>query len=145
MDRISKEHRSWNMSRIRGSNTKPEVAIRSLLHRLGFRFRLKSQRLPGKPDVVLTRHRIVVFVHGCFWHRHLGCKFCYTPKTRTEFWITKFAENTQRDRVVRNQLRKMGWKVIIVLECELRDVSKLTRRLAAIGSKPVEQQKSNGL
>lgn len=129
MDRLTTEQRSWNMSRIRGTDTGPERAVRSILHRLGYRYRLSARSLPGRPDVVLSRHGTVVFVHGCFWHRHRGCPYAYTPKTRKEFWSRKFDANVQRDRRVAGELRALGWKVLVVWECELRDSEKLSRRL----------------
>jgi DNA mismatch endonuclease (patch repair protein) len=129
VDRISGAHRSWNMGRIKGRNTKPEVAVRSMLHRLGLRFRLHTRSLPGKPDVVLARWRTVVFVHGCFWHRHDDCRFCYTPKSRLAFWTSKFDENTKRDERNRRALIDKGWRVVIVWECELADTGRLSRRL----------------
>jgi DNA mismatch endonuclease, patch repair protein len=138
-DRISKKHRSWNMSRIKGKNTKPERVVRSLLHRMGCRFRLHRKDLPGKPDIVLPRYRTVVFVHGCFWHRHPRCRFAYTPKSRVAFWEKKFAENTARDRRNRRELRKHGWRVIVVWECEIRDMAKLRRKLSRkLGKAPPE-------
>jgi DNA mismatch endonuclease (patch repair protein) len=88
-DRLSKEKRSWNMSRIKGKNTKPEIALRSILHRMGYRFRLHAKNLPGRPDIVLPKYKTVIFVHGCFWHRHRGCKNCTTPTNRRHFWIAK--------------------------------------------------------
>lgn len=118
-DRISKEHRSWNMSRIRGKDTIPERLLRSLLHRAGFRFRLHDRTLPGSPDIVLKRCRTVVFVHGCYWHRHPGCKNATTPRTRTEFWQKKFDETVRRDRQKEEELLALGWQVIVVWECEL--------------------------
>lgn len=129
MDRIPQERRSWNMSRIRAVNTGPERVVRSLLHSLGYRFRLQRRDLPGRPDVVLPKHRIVVFVHGCFWHRHARCPFAYTPKTRRRFWLEKFQENVRRDRRVRRQLGRLGWRVIIVWECETRAREVLADRL----------------
>lgn len=129
MDRLTKERRSWNMSRISGKDTSPERGVRSILHRLGYRFRLHSQSLPGKPDVVLPKYGTVVFVHGCFWHRHRGCPYVYAPKTRKEFWSRKFAGNVERDRRVARELRRLGWQVLIVWECELRDVEQLSVRL----------------
>jgi DNA mismatch endonuclease (patch repair protein) len=129
MDRLTTEQRSWNMSRIRGTDTGPERAVRSILHRLGYRFRLDARSLPGRPDVVLSRHGTVVFVHGCFWHRHRGCPYAYTPKTRMEFWSRKFDANVQRDRRVAAELHALGWKVLVVWECELRDSDNLSRRL----------------
>lgn len=129
MDCLTRKHRSWNMSRIRGQDTQPERAVRSLLHSLGFRFRLHSKQLPGRPDIVLPKYRSVVLVHGCFWHRHPHCPFAYTPKSRTDFWASKFAENVARDGRTAAALRKAGWKVIIVWECELRRPDALSRRL----------------
>jgi DNA mismatch endonuclease (patch repair protein) len=129
MDRLTPGHRSWNMSRIRGRDTHPERVVRSLLHRLGFRFRLHSRRLPGRPDVVLPKYHSVVFIHGCFWHRHPNCPFAYTPKSRTAFWRRKFAENVARDSRTADSLRMGGWKVVAVWECELRDHKALSRRL----------------
>src|SRR5690606_35425287 len=96
-DIITQERRSWNMSRIKGRNTAPEMRLRSLLHRAGFRFRLHAKELPGRPDIVLPKYRTVIFVHGCFWHRHVGCRNATVPSTRTEFWQTKFAANVSRD------------------------------------------------
>lgn len=129
MDRISSEHRSWNMSRIRSRDTKPEKLVRSLLHRLGYRFRLHRKDLPGKPDVVLPKYAAAVFVHGCFWHRHPGCRFAYTPKSRTRFWEEKFSGNVARDRRNRKELEGLGWTVLTVWECETRDLETLAARL----------------
>jgi len=120
------------MGRIRGKDTKPEIAVRSLLHRMGFRFRLHRRDLPGTPDIVLPKFRTVIFVNGCFWHRHPGCKFAYTPKTRTEFWKKKFKGTTQRDANNRKLLTDSGWKVETIWECELRDVEKLTKKIEKI-------------
>lgn len=129
MDRISKKHRSWNMSKIRSKDTKPEIAVRSILHKMGYRFRLGAKDVPGKPDVVLRRYKTAVFVHGCFWHRHEGCKFAYTPKSNVAFWEEKFRRNIERDEIVGKELRKTGWLQIIVWECELSDIPKLEKRL----------------
>lgn len=123
------------MSRIRGRDTKPELAVRSVLHRLGYRFRLHVPDLPGRPDIVLPRHRTVVLVHGCFWHRHEGCRFCCVPKTRVDFWRRKFEGNVERDRVVRRELRKIGWRVMVVWECEIDAPGRLIRRLRQIGNR----------
>jgi DNA mismatch endonuclease (patch repair protein) len=117
------------MSRIRAKNTKPELIVRSLIHRLGFRYRLHVRSLPGCPDIVLPRWKSVVFVHGCFWHRHRGCSLAYTPKSRTEFWVSKLEGNASRDRNSTKLLKKQGWKPLVVWECELRDADKLRRRL----------------
>lgn len=108
------------MSRIRGKNTKPEVRLRSMLHRAGFRFRVHDNRLPGKPDIVLPKYKSVIFVNGCFWHRHEGCRYCTTPATRREFWEKKFSGTVQRDRDKKQQLEAAGWDVFIVWECELK-------------------------
>jgi DNA mismatch endonuclease (patch repair protein) len=128
-DVFSKAKRSEVMSRIRSRDTGPERAIRSMLHKAGFRFRLHGAALPGKPDIVLPRFRTVILVHGCFWHRHEGCRFAYVPKSRTEFWLEKFAANVARDRRTNSALRKEGWKVITVWECELSNAEHLSARL----------------
>src|SRR5690242_15759999 len=107
------------MSRIRGSNTKPEIKVRSALHQSGYRFRIHRRDLPGRPDIVLPGYRTVVFVHGCFWHRHKRCKFAYSPKTRPEFWQNKFSSNVARDQRNASQLRRLGWRVATVWECEV--------------------------
>jgi DNA mismatch endonuclease, patch repair protein len=112
--------RSYNMSRIQGKNTKPEVRLRSLLHQAGLRFRIHRADLPGKPDIVLAKHKAVVFVNGCFWHRHEGCRYCTTPQTRPDFWDKKFSDTIRRDRVKREQLEQAGWRVFVVWECELK-------------------------
>jgi len=119
------------MSRIKGRNTKPELAVRSLLHRMGYRFRLHKANLPGKPDIVLARYKTVIFVHGCFWHRHKDCRFAYTPKSRTEFWLKKLESNVIRDIQVKSDLELLGWRVITLWECELRDMDQLAARLDA--------------
>lgn len=129
MDRLTREQRSWNMSRIKGRDTKPEILVRSILHRLGYRFRLHSTDLPGRPDVVLTRHRTVIFVHGCFWHRHARCRYAYTPKSNLTFWTLKFESNVGRDRRVLHGLRKLGWNAVVVWECQTADEAALTRHL----------------
>jgi DNA mismatch endonuclease (patch repair protein) len=129
VDRISKEHRSWNMSRIKCRDTNPELVVRSILHQLGYRFRLHSKTLPGRPDIVLPKWRRVILVHGCFWHRHPGCKFAYTPKSRIKFWTTKFLQNVERDRFIAGKLRRMGWKVTIVWECQVQKPEHLALKL----------------
>jgi len=128
-DVFTPEKRSDVMSRIRGRNTKPERVVRSLLHRLGYRFRLHRTDLPGKPDIVLPKYKSVIFVHGCFWHRHKDCKFAYTPKSRTDFWIKKLESNANRDQKIIGELTELGWKVITVWECDLRVPDQLSRRL----------------
>lgn len=117
------------MSRIRGRDTAPERQVRSLLHHQGFRFTLRRQDLPGKPDIVLPRWRTVVFVHGCFWHRHEGCINAVMPKTRTTFWQRKLRGNVIRDEANLHRLEALGWSVIIVWECELSDKERLLKRL----------------
>jgi len=119
VDTISKEHRSWVMSRIRGKNTRPERLLRSLLHRAGYRFRLHDPKLPGRPDIVLKKYRAAVFVHGCYWHRHPGCPKATIPSTRPEFWASKFEGTVERDRRTAKELESVGWRVITVWECEL--------------------------
>ena len=128
-DHLSRQRRSWNMSRIRGGNTAPERAVRSALHALGLRFRLHNKTLPGTPDIVMRRWNTVVFVHGCFWHRHEGCRFSYTPKSRLTFWMSKFVENVARDERARHALTALGWRVITIWACEISDTRKLSRRL----------------
>src|SRR2546426_11174564 len=117
-DRLTRERRSWNMSRIRGKHTAPEKVVRSLLHRMGFRFRLHGKKLPGRPDIVLPKYRTVVFVHGCFWHRHRGCRNCTTPTNRRVWWLEKLNGNAARDRLHSRALRKLGWRVVVVWECQ---------------------------
>jgi DNA mismatch endonuclease (patch repair protein) len=106
------------MSGIRGKDTQPELIVRSFLHRKGLRFRLHA-KLPGKPDLVFPKYRTAVFVHGCFWHRHKGCQFTATPRTRPEFWEAKFASNVKRDAVVKERLESLGWRVIVVWACQI--------------------------
>lgn len=117
------------MRAVRRAHTKPEVLVRKALHALGLRFRLHAKLLPGSPDIVLTKHQTVVFVHGCFWHRHPGCKYATTPKTRQEFWIPKFEGNVARDARKEAQLQELGWRVLIVWECETKDLVALDVRL----------------
>lgn len=130
MDRISEQRRSWNMSRIKSRNTLPEKAVRSMIHSLGYRFRLHCPKLPGKPDITLPRLKTVVFVHGCYWHRHPECKLAYTPKTHQEFWDKKFSNNVKRDKYIEKEIKNIGWMVLTVWECELADKEKLKSRLA---------------
>lgn len=118
--------RSFNMSRIRGRDTKPEKLLRSLLHRAGFRFRKNVAALPGKPDIVLPKHRAVVLVHGCYWHRHEGCRYATTPATNTAFWLEKFEATVQRDERAEQVLREQGWRVLRVWECQLRSGAEAT-------------------
>ena len=124
------EQRSRNMSAIKSKNTKPEIAVRKLLHSMGYRFRLHRKDLPGSPDIVLPKYKTVIFVHGCFWHRHNNCKYATTPKTRKEFWENKFEENVKRDNLNQANLSLKGWKIIILWECQLKeDMKKCIREL----------------
>lgn len=119
MDVHSPEQRSFNMSRIRGKDTRPEMMVRRWLWANGYRYRLHRKDLPGKPDIVLKKYRAVIFVHGCFWHRH-GCKTTTTPESRRDFWVTKFRENVSRDERNVATLIEQSWRVIVVWECSLR-------------------------
>lgn len=120
------------MSRIRSKDTKPEIAVRSMLHRSGYRFRLHVKNLPGKPDIVLPKYNTIIFVNGCFWHRHQGCKYAYNPKTHVQFWRKKFKDNVVRQKAIIKKLNNLGWKVKIVWECETSRenyISQLTKLL----------------
>ncbi len=129
MDSLSAKHRSWNMSRIRGSNTRPEIKLRSMLHRSGYRFRVNVKNLPGKPDIVLPKYKTIIFLHGCFWHRHSNCRYAYTPKTRQAFWLNKFKANASRDKKVNRSLRNLGWQIVIVWECEMKAPRRVLSRI----------------
>lgn len=118
-DRHTKEQRSYNMSRIRSNNTKPEILLRKSLFAKGFRYRINDKTLPGKPDIVLKKYKTVIFVNGCFWHGHKDCKYFVTPKTRTEFWLDKINGNQERDRKNISKLLEMEYQVITVWECDL--------------------------
>lgn len=119
-DRHTPAQRSFNMSKIRSTNTKPEVLLRKKLFAEGFRYRINDKKLPGKPDIVLKKYSTVIFVHGCFWHGHQNCKYFVVPKTRTEFWLNKINGNIERDLKHEQALIHLGWKVITVWECELK-------------------------
>ena len=123
------EQRSRNMSAIKSKNTKPEITVRKLLHSMGYRFRLHKKDLPGSPDIVLPKYKTVIFVHGCFWHRHQNCKYASNPKTRREFWEKKFKENIERDKKTQEKLKNLGWKTKIVWECEIKKQDKLIKKL----------------
>lgn len=130
VDRIPKQRRSWNMSRIKGKDTKPELAVRSALHCAGYRFRVNRKDLPGKPDIVLPKFRTVIFVHGCFWHRHKGCKMSYSPKSNVEFWQEKFSATVARDKKAISALEISGWRVIVAWECEIKkDMKRLIAKI----------------
>jgi len=130
--------RSYNMSQIRSKNTKPEILVRKLLHANGFRFRIHDKKLPGKPDIVLPKYKTIIFIHGCFWHGHEGCKYYVIPKTRTEWWISKINRNKEVDYKNTQNLRQHGWKVLTVFECNLKKglidktLKKLINKLHAV-------------
>lgn len=128
----STEQRSINMSHIPSQNTKLEEIVRKYLFSKGFRYRKNDKRYPGKPDIVLPKYRTVVFVNGCFWHQHPGCKAARIPKSNIEFWKTKLLRNAERDKAERQQLEEMGWRVIVVWECEISNKKKREERLAAL-------------
>jgi DNA mismatch endonuclease (patch repair protein) len=109
------------MAAIKGKNTKPEMIVRSVCHAMGLRYRLHRKDLPGKPDLVLPKHRLCIFVHGCFWHRHPGCKYAYTPKSRPEFWLPKLAKNVERDLSAQQALETLGWRVAVIWECQTKN------------------------
>ena len=131
MDKISPEKRSRNMARVKGKNTKPEMLVRSLLHKMGYRFRLHVKKLSGNPDIVLPRYKAVIFVHGCFWHGHEGCKRATMPATGTEFWHAKITSNKQRDKRNIAALKNSGYRCLTIWQCEVKDIEALKQRLAA--------------
>ena len=131
MDVHSKETRSYNMSRIKSSNTKPEEIVRKYLFSKGFRYRKNDKRYPGKPDIVLPKYRTIIFVNGCFWHGHKDCKYYVVPKTNTDFWLNKINHNIERDQKQINQLKMEGWNVIVVWECQLKN-KMISERLKAL-------------
>jgi DNA mismatch endonuclease (patch repair protein) len=128
-DRLSPERRSWNMSQIGSKDTQPELIVRRLITEMGLRYRLHRRDLPGKPDIVFGPRRLVLFVHGCFWHRHRGCRMASTPSANAAFWQTKFDANTARDRRNTTVLKRAGWRVAVIWECETRQPERLARRL----------------
>jgi len=131
VDSLSKERRSWNMSRVHSKDTKPELTVRSILHRIGYRFRLHNKALPGKPDIVLAKYHTVIFVHGCFWHQHKNCPDASIPKTNTSFWEHKLVQNVERDKRTQATLRQLGWKILVVWECETTKPNELINKLHA--------------
>jgi len=132
VDTFPPEKRSEIMRRVHSTDTTPERRVRSLLHRLGYRFRVHRPDLPGKPDIVLPRRRTVVFVHGCFWHRHQDCPHATTPATRQEYWLPKFRRTIARDKKNQGELRERGWNVVVVWECETKDLLKLGERISRL-------------
>lgn len=139
VDKLTKEKRSWNMGRVRSQDTKPELLVRSMLQRHGYRFRLHKKDLPGKPDIVLARYNTVVFVHGCFWHRHKNCSDATIPKTNTAFWQNKLSKNVERDKKTQKALRRFGWQVIVIWECETTKPDKLMNRLNKLLLRQIEK------
>lgn len=141
-DTVDSAKRSEIMSRIRGRDTKPEMVVRRTAHRLGFRFRLHRSDLPGSPDLVFPRHRAVIMVHGCFWHRHPGCRLASTPKSRRDYWEAKFRGNVVRDRRSESELVELGWRVLVIWECETKDEAEVAERirefLAPLSATPPE-------
>lgn len=145
VDLLTREHRSWNMSQIRGRNTSPELTVRRVLHSMGYRFRLHYKRLPGCPDIVMPKFKVAIFVHGCFWHRHKNCSNCTTPTANREFWMEKFRGNVDRDKKNQRTLKKAGWRVLVVWECQATDIEKVKHRLARfIDSIPEDLQPRSG-
>lgn len=129
MDHVGKRRRSEIMSSIRSGDTQPEKMVRSIVHRMGYRFRLHVRTLPGKPDVVLPRYKKIILVHGCFWHGHSRCLKGRPPKTNLNFWLPKLAANQKRDRAVATKLRRLGWEVLVIWQCQLRRIEKLQATL----------------
>jgi len=143
MDVHEPEVRSYNMSRIRSKDTKPEMLVRKFLYNNGYRFRLHSKQLPGKPDIVMRKHRTIIFVHGCFWHGHKGCRYFVVPKTRTEWWQSKIDTNRANDNKNIRLLRQDRWQVITIFECELRPLNRdktLSKLLTRLESGNVKQK-----
>lgn len=128
-DIFSIEKRSEVMARVRSKDTKPELIIRSLLHSLGYRFRLHQAGLPGKPDIVLPKYHSAIFVHGCFWHQHPGCKKATLPQNNASFWREKLEGNKERDLAVIDELQHSGWKVLVLWECEIKDLDRVAQRI----------------
>ena len=133
-DTLTPEKRSENMSRIRSRDTSIELNVRRLLYSMGYRYRVNRKDLPGKPDIVIEKYKLVIQVHGCYWHRHQGCKLAYNPKSREDFWQKKFSENISRDKKVEQKLISLGYRVFTIWECETRDLSILHDRLNYITS-----------
>ncbi len=144
VDRYSPERRSEIMGRIGNKDTRPEIVVRRLLHHMGYRFRLHGKKLPGKPDIVLPRFRSVIFVHGCFWHQHPGCRRSALPKTREDWWANKLNGNVERDRSNQEKLTELGWRVLVLWECEIKRRDDLAEKLVGFlgrGRSPGEQQR----
>ena len=131
-DIVSKKKRSEMMSGIKGKDTKPEIATRKMMYKMGLRYRLHRKDLPGKPDIVLGTIKLAIFVHGCFWHRHNQCKYSYNPKTRVNFWEKKFKDNVKRDMNNRHALEELGWKSAVIWECQTKDPDDLKKNILNI-------------
>lgn len=136
VDRLTPERRSWLMSRVKGKDTTPEMRVRKAAHAAGLRFRLHRKDLPGSPNLVFPKHRVAIFVHGCFWHRHAGCRKASIPKTNAEFWISKFDANVARDARVAQELERLGWRCVTIWECETKAVD-LEQRILALMDRSV--------
>lgn len=132
MDKLSPEKRSELMGRVRGKNTTLEIRVRSLLHKMGYRFRLHRSDLPGKPDIVMPKHRLCIFVHGCFWHQHPGCRRATVPASNMDFWKAKLARTIERDHQNLTALVQLGWRTVVIWECETKDTSRLRQKLESL-------------
>ena len=128
------EQRSRNMSAIKSKNTKPEIKVRKILYSMGYRFRLHSKDLPGSPDIVLPKYKTVIFVHGCFWHRHENCKYASIPKTRQEFWNKKFEVNIKRDSEIQEKIKILDWRSVVIWECETKNIENLRDKIIDVFS-----------
>ena len=138
-DKLTREKRSWNMSRIRRKNTEIEIKVRKYLFSQGFRFRKNVADMPGKPDIVLSKYKTIIFIHGCYWHRHASCKNCTTPNTNREFWLKKFEKNMQNDSKHQQELEAAGWKVLILWDCEIEnDFERLMDNLVVELQRPAQ-------
>lgn len=135
-DIFTPQERSAIMARIKSRDTKPELLVRSLLHRMGYRFRLQRRDLPGRPDIVLPKHKAVVFIHGCFWHGHTGCARAKRPTSNTEFWIAKLDRNRERDAAAEMALKLNGWRVLVLWQCQLKDLEALQQSLTEFLNRP---------
>lgn len=131
-DNISKRRRSWVMSRVKSKDTTPELVVRRVAHSLGLRFRLHRKGLPGTPDLVFPKMKVAMFVHGCFWHQHSGCKRARIPKSRRDYWAPKLQRNVARDRESKRKLRRLGWRPVVIWECQTRNPSTLRRLLCRL-------------
>jgi len=143
-DRFTPEERSRVMSRVKGHDTEPERIVRKIVHRMGYRFRLHDKSLPGKPDIVLSRHKKVIFIHGCFWHGHKGCHKATRPVSNVEFWNRKLDGNMRRDAKVQRELKSLNWKSLTVWQCQTRDVAVLQKRLERFLTTEKEMAETNG-